>query len=129
MTVVATNEVVPCEPISEETAFRASSVPSITSCPPAPWICTSIKPGAAILSVAMISCSARGQVRELRGPTASITPSRIRIPASGNSVVGVNARPTCRRVVDMVKHHRSGNSGQGAKKNGQDRTLPMSTKT
>jgi len=34
-------------------------------------------------------------------PTASITPSRMRMPASGSSVAGVKARATWRRAVAM----------------------------
>src|SRR3989475_6875305 len=47
-----------------------------------------------------------------RGPIASITPSRIRIPASLISVVGVNARPAWIRMVDIVSEHRNGNASR-----------------
>ena len=45
VTVVATSDVVPRRATVWVTAASASGVPSITSRPPAPWMCTSTKPG------------------------------------------------------------------------------------
>src|SRR5216684_780944 len=75
-------------------------------------MCTSMKPGTAVFSLARISCAPRGRLIPARGPIASITPSRIRIPASPISVVGVNARPAWIRIVDMASEHRSGNTSR-----------------
>ena len=58
-------------------------VPSITSRPPAPWMCTSTNPGMADLSVAEISAASSGRLIPSRGPISSMTPSRMRMPASG----------------------------------------------
>ena len=82
VTVVARNEVVPCDAIILETACKASSVASITSRPPAPWMCTSTNPGVAIRPVACTSVAPAGSDTPLRGPTDSITPSRVTIAAS-----------------------------------------------
>ena len=43
--VVGVKAVVPCLTIVLEISLIASKVPSIVSCPPAPWIWTSINPG------------------------------------------------------------------------------------
>ena len=72
---------------------KAAPVPSIMSWPPAPWMCTSIKPGMAVLSVARTSWAPAGKVIPERGPMASMESSRIRMPASLISVIGVSARP------------------------------------
>ena len=45
VTVVATIEVVPWRATVAAMISSASAVPSITSCPPAPWMWTSTKPG------------------------------------------------------------------------------------
>src|SRR5215469_5506027 len=68
----------------------------------------SMNPGMAVFSLAATSLAPGGKLRLLRGAIASITPSRIRIPASLISEVGVNARPAWIRVVGMVVEHRIG---------------------
>src|SRR5882762_6013401 len=60
-----------------------------------------MNPGIAVWPGAEISVAPEGRVMSWRGPTASITPSRIRMPASGISVVGVKARAACSRMVDI----------------------------
>src|SRR6266480_4299672 len=72
----------------------------------------SMNPGIAVVSVAETSLAPAGKRRLLRGPTASITSSRIRIPASLISEAGVKARPAWIRVVGMVVEHRNGNVGR-----------------
>src|ERR1700688_1660684 len=89
--------------------LKASGVPSITSRPPAPWMCTSTNPGMADLSVASISTASSGTLIPSRGPISSMTPSRMSIPASGISPAGVSARLAWMRVVVMAAVHRSGN--------------------
>src|SRR5712692_10156402 len=71
-----------------------------------------MKPGTAVFSVARISCAPAGRLIPARGPIASITSSRIRMPASVISVIGVNARPAWIRMVDMAGEHRSGNASR-----------------
>src|ERR1700688_349151 len=109
VTVVATNEVVPRRATVLATVLNASGVPSITSRPPAPWMCTSTNPGMADLSVASISTASSGTLIPSRGPISSMTPSRMSIPASGISPEGVSARLAWMRVVAMAAVHRSGN--------------------
>src|SRR5437660_11456564 len=69
----------------------------------------SMNPGIAVVSVAETSLAPAGKRRLLRGPTASITSSRIRIPASLISEAGVKARPAWIRVVGVVVEQRNGN--------------------
>src|SRR5437764_15309254 len=76
----------------------------------------SMNPGIAVVSVAETSLAPAGKRRLLRGPTASITSSRIRIPASLISEAGVKARPAWIRVVGMVVENRNGNVGRDKKK-------------
>src|SRR6202011_2718350 len=71
-------------------------------------MCTSTNPGIAVWWGAAISCAPGGRLMPSRGPIDSITPSRIRIPASGISVVGVSARAVCNRIVSIGGQHRSG---------------------
>src|SRR6266403_804880 len=71
-----------------------------------------MNPGTAVFSAARISCAPAGRLVPARGPIASITPSRIRMPASLISVVGVNARPAWIRIVDMAGEHRNGNASR-----------------
>src|SRR5882672_7284682 len=65
-------------------------------------MCTSTNPGIAVESVARISSAPVGSSNARRGPTCSISPSRIRIPASAIVPLGVMALPVCRSVVVMV---------------------------
>src|SRR5215472_6163154 len=69
-------------------------------------------PGMAVLSVADTSLAPAGRCRPFRGPMASLTSSRIKIPASLISEAGVKARPAWIRVVGMVVEHRNGNAGR-----------------
>src|SRR5947209_18455685 len=71
----------------------------------------SMNPGIAVVSVAETSLAPAGKRRLLRGPTASITSSRIRIPASLISEAGVKARPAWIRVVAMVGENGKENVG------------------
>src|SRR5437016_12302025 len=73
----------------------------------------SMNPGIAVVSVAETSLAPAGKRRLLRGPTASITSSRIRIPASLISEDGVKARRAGIRLGGMVVEHRNGNIGRG----------------
>src|SRR5713226_4069832 len=73
-------------------------------------MCTSRNPGMAVLSVTRTSCAPEGTRMPARGPIASITSSRIKMPASLISVVGVNTRPAWIRVVVMAAQHRNGNA-------------------
>src|SRR5690349_10643895 len=67
-------------------------------------------PGIAVFSMALSSVAPAGRLNPPRGPTASMTSSRIKIPASLISEVGVIARPAWIRVVGMTVQHRSGNA-------------------
>src|SRR5207302_1406883 len=102
VTVVAKSDVVPYSTTFLVTASRASRYASITSRPPAPWMSMSRKPGIAIFSSAEISVPPAGTLKPLRGPIASITSSRMRMPASWTSEAGVKARPAWIRVVGMA---------------------------
>src|SRR5262249_6278498 len=86
-------------------------------------MCTSTKPGIAVKWVAFTSCAPLGELMSRRGPMASITPSRIRIPASRISVVGVSARAVCSKIVVMGRQHPSGNRADG--KTGETETSPV----
>src|ERR1700722_8361532 len=78
-------------------------------------MCTSINPGIAIPSVAEISSAPSGNVNASRAPMDSISPSRIRIPASAISAVGVIACLQCNswigirgRYISEPTSHRNG---------------------
>src|SRR5208283_1417684 len=79
-----------------------------------------MKPGEALLSVATISSAPAGKFSALQGPTDSITPSRMRMPASGSSPLEVKARPTCRSVVLMAETSWYRKPKRSHKQNGQD---------
>src|SRR5215472_11155475 len=61
-----------------------------------------MNPGTAAFSVALSSVAPAGKLIPLRGPIASMTSSRIKIPASLISEVGVKARPAWINVVGMA---------------------------
>jgi len=88
VTVVATRDVVPYAETLRvmERKRGVSSFHDVVAA--APWMCTSMKPGTAVLSVARISCAPAGRAIPERGPMASMMSSRIRIPASAISVIG-----------------------------------------
>src|SRR5215467_1913223 len=67
-----------------------------------------MKPGMAVESWASTSCAPAGSSRSAREPINSTSPSRIRMPASAISPLGVTALPTCRSVVVMASLYRSG---------------------
>ena len=92
VTVVATRVVVPNRATVRATVSRASGLPSITSCPPAPWICTSTKPGTIVRPVASISFAPAGSCISSRRPTRTIRPSSMRMTAAENSSRGVRIR-------------------------------------
>src|SRR3989442_845202 len=71
VTVVATSEVVPRRATLAATAPRASGVDSITSWPPAPWICTSTNPGTTVIPGAEYSCAPGGSRASRRAATAT----------------------------------------------------------
>src|SRR6266849_1348797 len=87
-------------------------------------MCTSTKPGMAVLPVATISCAPAGRVIPERGPMASMASSRIRMPASLISVVGVRARPAWMRRIDMAAQHRNGNASRHKTKRAEPQPRP-----
>src|ERR1700758_624096 len=69
-------------------------------------MCTSTKPGMAEDSLARTSSAPAGNSIAALGPIISISPSRITIPASAISPLGVRAVPTCKRVVAIATRYR-----------------------
>ena len=104
VTVVARKEVVPPRASVAATTSSASGVPRITSWPPAPWTCTSTKPGVAVALSISTKRAPRGMETASRVPTARMRPSSSRITALGTSSVGVIARST-RMAVKGIEDH------------------------
>ena len=75
--MVGRKQVVPCRRTKPATVSSASGVASMTSRPPPPWMCTSTKPGARILSPKSTNRAAGGTANSSRGPTLRITSSSI----------------------------------------------------
>src|SRR5438067_4655157 len=69
-----------------------------------------MNPGIAVFSLAAISAPPAGKLMPLRGPIASMTSSRIKIPASLISEVGVKACRAWIRTVGIDVQHRNGNA-------------------